>query len=69
MCVAYDLDEGGTELKWYQGEVIFVSSGSNIVKPGASSACFKAVEASIMRWDANVSCGEERSASAQRLLQ
>ena len=39
--IAYDMDEGVTELKWFQGEgVIIVSNGSIIVKPGEKSAYF-----------------------------
>ena len=44
------------------------SSGSNTVKPGARSACFKSGESGIIRWDSNVSCGEEVSESDQQLL-
>ena len=39
--------------------MIIVSNGSNIVKLGSRNACFKAGEAVIMRWDTNISCGEE----------
>ena len=59
MCVSYDLDERGTDLRWSHAEVIIVSNGSNIVKLGSRNACFKAGEAVIMRWDTNISCGEE----------
>ena len=42
VCVAYDMDEGGTEIRWSQGEVILVSNVSHIVKPVTRSSCFKA---------------------------
>ena len=68
VCVSYDLDEGGTDIRWSQGEVILFSNGSNILKTGARSECFKAGEAIIMRWDENVSREEEGNDPAQRLL-
>ena len=68
VCVAYDLYEGGTDLRWSQEGVILVSNCSNIVNQCERSACFKAGEAVIMRWDANVLCGEDGSESAQRIF-
>ena len=38
ICEKYDLDEGGSELRWSQGEVILISDGSNIIKQGARTA-------------------------------
>ena len=40
ICERYELDEGGSELRWSQGEVVKVSDRSNILKPGARSACY-----------------------------
>ena len=31
ICESYNLDKGGTELRWSQGEVVLVSDGFNIV--------------------------------------
>ena len=45
-----------------------MSDGTNIVKPGKLTACFKAGEAVMMRWDACEECNEQVSESAQRLL-
>ena len=68
VCVTYDLYEGITELSWYQEEEVLVSNGSNTVKPGATISLFKSEDAVIMKWDTNVSCGEEGSESAQWIL-
>ena len=68
VCEKYNLDEGGTELRWSQGTVVEVSNGSNIVKPGARTAKVKKGEAVLIRWDANPACNELVSTSAQRLL-
>ena len=68
ICECYDLEEGGTELRWSQGEVILVSNGSNILKPNARSACYKRGEAVMIKWDANKDRNEDISTSSQRLL-
>ena len=56
LCVAYDMDEGVTSLRWSQGGVIIVSNGSNIVKPGTIIALFQAGDGVIISWYANVLC-------------
>ena len=68
VCLIYELDVGGTELRWCQGEVILISDGSNILKPGARTAKFKAGEAVRIRWDANIDRNEPVHTTAQRLL-
>ena len=68
VCEKYILDDGGTELRWSQGEVVSVSDGFNILKPGACRAKYKAGEAVMIRWDANIDRNEVASTSAQRLL-
>lgn len=68
VCCSYEIDGGGSELRWCQGEVIKVSDGTNIVKPNSCTACFKRGEAVVMRWDANDERNEPSSESAQRLL-
>ena len=67
-CEKYDLDEGGSELRWSQGEVILISDGSNIIKQGACTAYYKVGEAVLNLWDANEERKESSSTSAQRLL-
>ena len=69
ICEKYDLEEGGSELRWSQGVVLSISDGSNMLKPGARTAMFKAREAVEIRWDANVKLNEPESTSFQRLLQ
>ena len=32
ICEKYDLDEGGSELRWSRGKAILISDGSNIRK-------------------------------------
>ena len=49
VCHTWDLEEGGTELRWSQGEVIEISNGSNILKPGAHAACYKKGEAVMIK--------------------
>ena len=49
--------------------MILASNGSNIVKPGAISACFQVGQSFIVRWDTYVSYREEVSESAKWLLQ
>ena len=51
MCESYDLQEGGSELRWSQGKVMLISNGSNILKIGSCTACYKTIEAVLIRWD------------------
>ena len=68
VCFEWNLEEGGTELRWSQGEVVDVSDGSNIIKTGARSACYKKGEAVMIRWDADKDRNEHSHVSSQRLL-
>ena len=68
VCFKWNLEEGGTELRWSQGEVVDVSDGSNILKPGARSACYKKGKAVLIRCDKNKERNEPSHISAQRLL-
>ena len=68
VCEQYDLEEGGTELRWSQGVVIAISDGNNMLKPGARTAKFKLGESVMIKWDANPDRNELSSTSAQRLL-
>ena len=45
-----------------------ISDGSNIIKQGARTACYKVGEAVLILWDANKERKESSSTSAQRLL-
>ena len=45
-----------------------VSDGTNMIKPGAQTACYKPGEAVVIRWDANEERNEASNESAQRLL-
>ena len=47
---------------------IKVSTGKNITRPGARTACFKKGEGVLIRWDANEAYSEPSTTSAQRLL-
>ena len=58
VCFEYDIEEGGTELRWCQGEVIDISDGLNIVKPGARTSCYKKGEAVMIKWDENKDINE-----------
>ena len=64
----YDLDEGGTELRWSQDKVVLISNGSNIIKQGARTACYKVGETVLILWDANEERNESSSTSSLRLL-
>ena len=68
ICESYNLDKGGTELRWSQGEVVLVSNGFNIVKPNARSECYKKGEVVMIQWDANEDRNEEITTSYQRLM-
>ena len=68
VCHKWDLEEGGTELRWSQGEVIAISSGSNMLKPGARSACYLKGEAAMITWDENKDRNQRSYSSSQRLL-
>jgi hypothetical protein len=67
VCFRYDLDEGGHELRWCQGEVTLVSDGSNLPIPNKRNAKYKAGEAVAIRWDANEECNELPSETVQKL--
>ena len=68
ICELYELEEGGTELRWSQGKVVTVSDGSNIIRPGSRTACFKKGEGILVCWDANEERNEVETVSAQKLL-
>ena len=68
VCHTWDLEEGGTELRLSQGEVIEISNGSNILKPGARSSCYKKGEAVMIKWDENKDKKQLSYESPQRLL-
>ena len=68
VCFEWNLEEGGTELRWSQGEVVDVSDGTNILKPGARTACYKKGEAVMIRWDEDQDLNEPSHVSAQRLF-
>ena len=69
VCCSYQLESGGAELRWCQGEVVLVSDGCNMPKPPpARSAKFKAGEAVMVLWDACKVRKEDASRSEQRLL-
>ena len=44
VCFDYYLKEGGTELRWCLGEVVDVSDGLNILKPGSHTSSYKKVK-------------------------
>ena len=68
ICEKNNLNDGGSELRWSQGEVIQVSDGTNILKPGARNACYKKNEAVVICWDSNEDRFEPSTISSQRLL-
>ena len=68
VCDKYDLEEGGTEIRWSQGEVIAISDGFNMLKLGARTVKFKLGESVMINWDANPDRNERSSTSAQQLL-
>ena len=68
ICCDYELVVGGSEARWSAGEVLFVSNGKNMVKPGTYRAQFKPGEAAMIRWDADAARKEEVTESAARLL-
>ena len=59
---------GGSELRGSQGKVILISDGSNIIKQGARTACYKVGEEVLISWDANEERNESSLTSAQRLI-
>ena len=63
ICELYELEEGGTELRWIQGKVVSVSDGANIIKPGSRTACFKKGEGVLICWDANKERNEVETVS------
>ena len=68
VCERYELDEGGSELRWSQGKLLSVSDDSNTLKPGARSACYARGEAVLIQWDENKVRNEPSTTSSQRLL-
>ena len=50
------------------GEVILISDGCNLIKPGTKRAKFKAGEAVLVRWDANPDRNEPIHTTAIKLL-
>ena len=68
VCPEYELEEGGTELRWCQGKVILISDASKILLPGARTAKFKVGESVIVLWDANLDRNEPVHTTSQRLL-
>ena len=68
ICEKYYLEEGGTDLRCSQGEVVTISNGSNILKPGAHTAKLKAGEGVMIKWDTNEAHGEPVTFSPVYLL-
>ena len=68
VCFEWNLEEGGKELRWSQGQVVNVSNGSNILKPGARTSCYKNGEAVTIKWDENKDGNEPSHISSQCLL-
>ena len=64
VCEKYNLEEGGTDLRWIQGIVVKVSNRSNILKSGTRTAKFKKGEVVLIRWDVNGACNELVSTSS-----
>ena len=52
----------------YVREVIDVSNGSNTLKPGAHTSCYKKGEAVMIGWDENKERNEPSHVTLQRLL-
>ena len=67
-CFQYFLDDGGTEIIYIQGRLILVSDGTNIPNNQGGQACYKAVEAVMIRWGGNKERNEAVSELPQRLL-
>lgn len=55
-------------MRWSAGEVILVSDGKNIIKPGTWRAHYKKGEAVMIRWDADEARKEPVSESSKRLI-
>ena len=68
VCCLCDLEEGGSVLRWCQGEVTKVSNGKNTKTPGCPRACCKKGEAVNIMWDAIEERGEDSVELPQRLL-
>ena len=68
MCCKCFLEEGVEVLRWCQGEVLFVSNGINIVKPGKFRACFKEGEEVMLKWDPIVDRNKASCTCPQRIL-
>ena len=48
--------------------MVDISNDSNVLKPGARTACFKKGEAIIIRWDEDIDRNDISHVSSQRLL-
>ena len=68
VCCKCLLEEGGEVVRWCQGEVLSVSNGDNIVKPGKFKACHKQGEAVMFQGDPIENRNENSHISSQRLL-
>jgi len=68
ICEKYYLDKGGSELRWSKSKVVLISDGSNIIKQGARTACYRVGEGVLILWDTNEERNESSSTSALRLL-
>ena len=51
VCFEFIPDEGGVELRWCQGKVIYISDGYNMLYPNARSRCQRQGEAVNILWD------------------
>ena len=69
VCYEWNIEEGGTELRWSQSEVVDISNGSNILKPGVHILAYSNKgEAVTIRWDEDIYISEISRVSSQRLL-
>ena len=68
VCFEWNIEEGGKKLRWSQGQVVNVSNGSNILKPGAWTSCYKNGEAVTIKWDEKKDGNELSYISSQCLL-
>ena len=71
-CCSYELEEGGSELRWSQGEVLKVSDGTNMPKPtlpdGRSAGKYAKGTAVLVRWDSNRKRGGRQTVSVWPIL-
>ena len=64
----FDLDTGGTELRWCQGKVTEISDGTNLLRPGARSRCYDKEKAVVVLWDAIPELNWKQQEMVQELL-